>query len=699
MTAALDAAAALDLSEAPSEGLSPRHTSTLLAALRKGGADALLADPLLLNAIGSVAARQAKEEDAAGRAGAAHALLREASAAYRLALAVEKDDAAAAAGLKALGEWSPRPLPPRRRTAASLSGGGGAISMSSMTARGNSAAEVGEDEGWQETLGGSSPLAERLELFLTEQRRAVAWLAGEGGEGGGGYEAGKPPRILVGVMPNVGLGNQILTIIAFLAHALVTGRSLFLIDSHLQCLDAEWGDVPQTPGSDMALLCGSYFRMRHEQRTTSDSADPVPLWRLAAVLERAKASGSLSRFHAAYPAAKRLHYYFRPNPERQQAVEHFVCTADAPGGEEYAEAHTQEPAREHAALLVVQTTQYYVPLLASNARLRRELHALFVQVDTSALPAGAPPRPFEPDLDVFGPLFRFFLRPSAEVEAAVNAFAAEHFAGAARVVGLHMRGGIPGADNQWVNAFGRGPASLNTFERNARRCTAAVALNESAAASDAADEGSDVGDVVVFVASDNAMMRQRVVHSLHRLNGVVAVSYTPAVPEEQGAAMRAKAGGMLVAVIEMMILARCDVLVRTGSRGYSSYSYVAAGAMYRPTGPPLQFIVAHPCDEDKQWPKGTDCVVEMHTQPRLNMWWPPHDTETERGRVSCELRAPDGATQTLAQQLAARGVMDLQCQDIAAMHRWHQAAGTGASLRYPGTLLPQPGKAHGKTEL
>ena len=71
----------------------------------------------------------------------------------------------------------------------------------------------------------------------------------------------------------------------------------------------------------------------------------------------------------------------------------------------------------------------------------------------------------------------------AEVEAAVSTFAATHFANAARVVGLHMRGGIPGADNRWVNAFGRGPASLHAFERNARRCASAVALNESASAS------------------------------------------------------------------------------------------------------------------------------------------------------------------------------------------------------------------------
>ena len=137
------------------------------------------------------------------------------------------------------------------------------------------------------------------------------------------------------------------------------------------------------------------------------------------MLERAKASGSLSRFHKAYPAAKRRHYFFRPDPERQQAVEHFVCSADTADGEGGEGGKGGEGGEGHAALLVVQTTQYYVPLLASNARLHRELARLFLPVDTDAAapPAATKPaRPFEADLDVFGPLFRFLLRPSADVD-------------------------------------------------------------------------------------------------------------------------------------------------------------------------------------------------------------------------------------------------------------------------------------------
>jgi hypothetical protein len=84
----------------------------------------------------------------------------------------------------------------------------------------------------------------------------------------------------------------------------------------------------------------------------------------------------------------------------------------------------------------------------------------------------------------------------------------------------------------------------------------------------------------------------------------------------------------------------------------------------------------HPCDEEQRWPQGADCFLEHHTQPRLNMWWPPADTPAERGRASCVLRAPDGTVQTLAQQLQARGVMDLQCGDLEQMHRWHSQSGT-----------------------
>ena len=226
----------------------------------------------------------------------------------------------------------------------------------------------------------------------------------------------------------------------------------------------------------------------------------MPLWRLAAVLERGKASGSLSRFHAAYPAARRLHYYFRPNPERQQAVEHLVCSADTAGGE------GGEGGEGHAALLVVQTTQYYVPLLASNARLHGHLQRLFLPVDTDAAtppaatapPAASdPPRPFEADLDVFGPLFRFLLRPSAEVEAAVSTFAATHFANAARVVGLHMRGGIPGADNRWVNAFGRGSASLHAVTPSGGHVALLVKANDKRLKIDVKASDAALADLVV----------------------------------------------------------------------------------------------------------------------------------------------------------------------------------------------------------
>ncbi len=281
-------------------------------------------------------------------------------------------------------------------------------------------------------------------------------------------------------MPNVGMGNQMLTLTSYLAHALVTGRALFLLDTHLQCRDDEWGDVPQSAGSDLSFLCGS-FRLRHEAQAAG-GADPVPLWRLGPVLERARANGRLHRFHAAYPEGRRLHLYFRPNPEHQQAIERFVCAADVPPRDGAAPKASDDA----AALLVVQTTQYYVPLLQANPRLMQRLRRLFVPVDHDAW-APHPPargRPFEADLDVFGPLFRFLIAPSAEVEVQVEAFAARHFASAARVIGVHLRGGIPGADNTWVNAFGRGQQSLSNFERAARLCARRVAVNATRAATE-----------------------------------------------------------------------------------------------------------------------------------------------------------------------------------------------------------------------
>ena len=344
---------------------------------------------------------------------------------------------------------------------------------------------------------------------------------------------------------------------------------------HPQCHDSEWGDVPQSPGSDISLLCHDYFRLRHEgpQEGNGGSGsgggsgvELPPLWRLSAVLERSRKPGRLARLHAAFPAFPasgggsaahprgRLHLYFRPNPEHQQAIERFVCAPDVPG-------------RDETGMLAIQTTQYYIPLLQANPRLGARMRRFFAPIDdfSSSAAAGAAAgaaggtggtpqaaAPFEPDLDAFGPLFRFLLRPSAAVEAAVEAFVAEHFAGASRVLGVHIRAGIPGADNTWVNAFGRGEGGLDSFERAARKCATQVATSlvaggpraaggaaasSTAARSSSSGAGADAGassgagggagGVVVFVASDNAGMRGRTIDALRKVGGVRAVQYTP----------------------------------------------------------------------------------------------------------------------------------------------------------------------------
>lgn len=823
LTVALSAAAELPVgkegeAEEGDRTLSQSSRNALLAGLRKGGADNLLADPLLFNTMGAVATVAAREEEAASRLAAAARLRREAMGAFRLSLAVDKDDTVAKGGITELirkhgaqlrggragggggrrggARASNEPRKSAAKKAAAKAKGAepepdeedeeeeavaaaaaaaaaevprnddGSISLSAMMGPINTWAEVGSkwddddgraavdddddeeeqgqeddedgyDEGgegddWTEGLGGLPALKEKLQRFLEQQRRAAAWLAGEdlpeggggasgaaddeGGEAGGGVGGagggGEPPRILIGVMPNVGMGNQILTLVSYLAHALLTGRALFIHDTALQCNDGEWGDVPQSPGSDISLLCHEYFRLRHEGPQDGGAVLP-PLWRLSAVLERSRRPGRLARFHAAFPANRanplgRLHLYFRPNPEHQQAIERFVCAPDVPG-------------RDETQMLAIQTTQYYIPLLQANPRLGARMRRFFTSIDelspsSGGASASATPAPFEPDLDAFGPLFRFLLRPSAAVEAAVEKFVAEHFAGASRVLGVHIRAGIPGADNTWVNAFGRGEGGLNNFERATRKCAKQVAssLAEPQAAGAAtstaeSSSGAGAGGVVAFVASDNAGMRGRTIEALNRIGGVRAVQYTPPKREPLasgqglvGSVSRGTANGLMVAATEMMILSRCDAFVRTGSRGYSSYSYVAANAVHRAAGPPPQYLVVHPCDEDKRWPRRDgatassppiDCFLEQHTQPRLNMWWTPNDTPAERGRVSCALPLPDGSPskQNLAQRLQARGVMDLQCHDLQTMYEWQKKQGM--------LLPPLPASRKAKTEL
>ena len=250
-------------------------------------------------------------------------------------------------------------------------------------------------------VNGTTALHDRLEEYLRQQRRAAAWLAGDKEEGdhlrawrslpselGAGLPAElgsgvptqdttrsdslnspTPPRILIGHIPAVGLGNQVISVIGYLAHAILTKRALFLQGADLQCDDKEDGDDEEGSKWHNTLLCDAFDLVGE-----GGGGGGRPLWRLVDVLERSRTPDRLQRLYAAAsqdPDDDASEYNLRPIPGKSHAVQHLTCEGVGDG----------------PAILIMKSPLWYVPLLELNENYHEEITRLF-KVQTTRYKGG-----------------------------------------------------------------------------------------------------------------------------------------------------------------------------------------------------------------------------------------------------------------------------------------------------------------------
>jgi len=654
-------------------------SSAAANAAARGLADNRFASPLMTLTLGFVCLAAAKEAEAALDISRARALHREGRAAFKVSLALAPADISAKTGLeRAEGE------------AAALEERLAAHDSSASAAKAEQGAEPSvrtddPDAEWVGEVGGSPALIESLRALLERQRAAARWLAAE--DGGNSHVPEEPPRILIGHVPNVGLGNQLIAVTSYLAHALLSQRTLFLQTATLQCDTTLTGDAGVGPTS-LSPFC-NVFELRHEGGAGNLATASVrtPLWHLVSVLERSRGRGRLDRLHAAYNDT--LHLNARAIPGRQLAFDHFACAEDHPGG-------------ALPRLVSLKTSLYYATLLKLNHQYTDEAARLFLPATGGR--ASAAGHPYDQELDIFGPLFRFLLRPSAALQAEVAAFARRFFQrdptqrrgptpGAPLIIGVHARV----QDETAHHASAKGPGAVSKLEAATKRC---ARLRVRVASSEVCGGACNQSvHVVAFVASDDATVRANVVKSLESLSSthhVRVVTYSPPMSgyRKDNVAARGTTHGQFAAAADLLLLAHADGIIRAGNRGFSSLS--AAAAAIQPT-PPVEWLVNHPCDDEPQWKKEYDCIVNLRTQPRMLMRWPFDNSPFERSRVSCPLHDAYGNVRTLAQRMKMAGSLDQWCDDLGEMAAFNVR--NPVSIKLSSIQREQPNVRSDKEEL
>jgi hypothetical protein len=253
------------------------------------------------------------------------------------------------------------------------------------------------------------------------------------------------------------------------------------------------------------------------------------------------------------------------------------------------------------------------------------------------------------------------------------------------------------------HASARGQDSVGRLESSTKKC--ARRRTRQAAAESCGGECKNTTSVVVFVASDDARIRDRILDSVRSLGEhVKAVYYSPpkgAYRHDQVAA-RGTVSGQFAAAVDLLLLGRADKLIRAGNRGFSSLSAVSAAVEAKPV---VESLVVHPCEEQAWWTEKHDCVINLRTQPRMLMRWPLDNSAREKERVSCTLRDPAGGERTMAQRMHMTGSLDQWCEDL-----WEVGEGgrtqtlfalapcACASSRRASYLQPLPACADGPTQ-
>ncbi|KAL3902049.1 MAG: hypothetical protein SGPRY_012199, partial [Prymnesium sp.] len=245
------------------------------------------------------------------------------------------------------------------------------------------------------------------------------------------------------------------------------------------------------------------------------------------------------------------------------------------------------------------------------------------------------------------------------------------------------------------HASARGADSITRLEGATKRCAKRHAREassflcpspSSSSSSSSSSCNSSHPAAVVFVASDDASVRTRLLESLSSLPHVKAVSFSSSFASSSSPlslAPRGTRAGQLAAAADLLLLGRSDAIVRAGNRGFSSLSSVATAVEPKVM---VELLVVHPCDEEGWWRKSYDCVLNLRSQPRMLMLWPMDNSAVERGRVGCSLYDASGRPRTMAQRVRMMGSLDQRCEDLFEMeefNRKHPVRGVLATYHKP----------------
>ena len=354
----------------------------------------------------------------------------------------------------------------------------------------------------------SSPLRAVLDEYV--RRHYTAELAARGFESDGRY--------LVFAVGDDGLGNKVLPLVSAFLLAVLTERT-FLV--HWTGSEA----VHNTPMFIEELFRppdGMQWGFEDTARLTLDRA-------LTSTSLNDSAREALRSLRAVYGERRavrleQIRALFALLPLSMAEID--LRTADYGPVKESALCDDWRAEYAHVTALLMYGDQYFVPPLQVNSHYRPTIAALFE------------------DTDVFGPLARFLLRPSAAVEAYIGPFMAAHFA--PFTIGLQLRR--------------RERLGLKDPEVDlALRCARDIIGRWRA-------DGHPDERVAFFVASDDNGLRQAL---KGRLQDVGAVSFT-----EEFMLREDMDRGLFYAVVDVLLLSHTSAIVVTPS---STFGYLSHG--------------------------------------------------------------------------------------------------------------------------
>jgi hypothetical protein len=187
-----------------------------------------------------------------------------------------------------------------------------------------------------------------------------------------------------------------------------------------------------------------------------------------------------------------------------------------------------------------------------------------------------------PHDDVFGYVARQIIRPKANILKHIDDFYEKNMQGYDSVVGVHLRMGMDSGDWQWEMLLQSddGEAQKKVAVEYTFECLVRTISNHVTA--------HGATQILVFVATDDVVTQARVLQSLNngklhhdfQHKGVI-VEGVAFQPEE--AILRSSLRDIQLALVDLFLLSKCDVVVRGGIGALSFFSSFAASYGNRPS--------------------------------------------------------------------------------------------------------------------